>query len=183
MKATAILMHEHEVIGQALAVLDAMAGRLAAGGSVPAQDLEQLLEFFVAFADGCHHAKEERILFPALEAAGVRREGGPIGVMLDEHEAGRRLIGRMRRDAAAAAGGDAEARRRFAEAAHEYVALLEGHIAKENRVLFPAADTRLTEEDDREITAAFEQHEALEMGPGVHEGFHRMLDDLAARYR
>jgi hemerythrin-like domain-containing protein len=182
MKATAILVHEHEVIGQALAVLDAVALRLAAGESVPAETLANLLEFFVVFADRCHHAKEEGILFPALEAAGVPRDGGPIGVMLDEHEEGRNLVGRLRQDAAAAAGGDAHARRRFAEAAHEYVVLLEGHILKENQVLFPAADTRLTERDDRKITAAFERHEELEMGPGVHERFHRMLDELATRY-
>lgn len=182
MKATAILVHEHEVIGQALAVLDAMATRLATGGSVPVRDAEQLLEFFVVFADRCHHAKEEGILFPALEAAGVPRDGGPLGVMLAEHAEGRRLIGRLRQDAPAAAGGNAEAGRRFTGAAREYVALLEQHIAKENRVLFPAADTRLTEQDDREITAAFERHEELEMGSGVHERFHRMLDDLAKRY-
>jgi hemerythrin-like domain-containing protein len=183
MKATAILVHEHDVILQALAVLDGMAARLVGGGSVTAPDVEQLLEFFVVFADRCHHAKEEGILFPALEAAGVPRAGGPIGVMLDEHEVGRRLVGRLRQDGAAAAGGDAAAQRRFAEAAHEYVALLEQHIAKENQVLFPAADGMLTDEDDRAITAAFERHEELEMGPGVHERFHRMLDDLAARYR
>jgi hemerythrin-like domain-containing protein len=182
MKATAILIHEHDVIGQALAVLDAMAARLAGVGTVAAPDMEQLLEFFVVFADGCHHAKEEQILFPALEAAGVPRAGGPIGVMLDEHEEGRRLVGRLRKDAPAAAGGNAAARRRFAEAAHEYVALLEAHIAKENRVLFPAADIRLTEKDDREITAAFARHEEVEMGPGVHERFHRLLDELTKRY-
>lgn len=183
MKATAILVHEHDVIGQALAVLDAMAARLAGGGSVAAPDVEQLLEFFVVFADRCHHAKEEGILFPALEAAGVPREGGPIGVMLAEHVEGRRLIGRLRQAAPAAASGNTDARRRFAEAAHDYVALLEEHIAKENRVLFPRADGMLTDEDDRRITAAFERHEELEMGPGVHERFHRMLDDLTTRYR
>ena len=181
MKATAILMHEHEVIGQGLAVLDAVAGRLAHGESVPAPDMEQLLEFFSAFADGCHHAKEEGILFPALEAAGLPRDGGPIGVMLHEHDEGRRLIGRLRRDIAAV-GQDDEARQRFVAAAREYVALLKGHIAKENQVLFPAADGMLNDADDRKITAAFDRHEEREMGPGVHERFHRMLDELAKRY-
>ena len=183
MKATQVLMHEHEVIEQALGLLDAAAARLARGESVPPRDLEQLLEFFAVFADGCHHAKEEGILFPALEAAGVPRDGGPIAVMLSEHEVGRRLVGRMRRDSTAAAGGDAGARRRFADAAREYVDLLAQHIAKENQVLFPAADARLSESDDRAITAAFARHEEREMGPGTHERFHRMLDELGTRYR
>jgi hemerythrin-like domain-containing protein len=182
MKATQILVHEHEVITQALTALDAMAGRLAAGQAVPQSDLEALLEFFTVFADGCHHAKEEGILFPALEAAGMPRDGGPIGVMLEEHGEGRRLVVRMRQELGAVAG-DAAARRRFADAAREYVAVLEQHIAKENGVLLPGADRMLSEQKDREITAAFERHEELEMGPGVHARFHRLLDELAARYR
>ena len=90
MKATQTLIHEHEVITQGLAVLDAMATRLARGEGVPAHDLEQLLEFFSVFADGCHHAKEERILFPALEAAGMPRDGGPIAVRYAESPISRR---------------------------------------------------------------------------------------------
>ncbi len=182
MKATQILMHEHEVIGQGLTVLSAMAARLERGEGVPARDLEAALEFFGGFADGCHHAKEEGTLFPALVAAGLPQGHGPVAVMLAEHEDGRRLIGVMRRSAAGADQGDVAARRRLADAAHEYVQLLRQHIAKENGVLFPAADGMLSEADDREITAAFDRHEAREMGPGAHERFHRMLDELAARY-
>ncbi len=183
MKATQILMHEHEVIGEGLRLLDAVAARLARGDSVAAADLERLLEFFAGFADGCHHAKEEGILFPALEAAGLPHDHGPVAVMLSEHEEGRRLIGTMRRNAAAAGRGDREAALRFADAAREYVQLLEAHIVKENGVLFPAADGMLTEANDREITAAFDRHEEREMGAGAHQRFHAMLDELAARYR
>lgn len=179
MKATKILVHEHEVIGRALAVLDAVALRLAAGEDIPAETLENLIEFFAVFADGCHHAKEEGILFPALKAGAG--DGGPIAQLLDEHAQGRRLVGRLKRDLPSV-DADAAARERFVNAAREYVALLEQHIAMENEVFFPDADAVLTEETDRAITAAFERHEELEMGPGVHERFHRMLDDLVKRY-
>jgi hemerythrin-like domain-containing protein len=162
MKATAILVHEHEVIGRALAVLDSLAIRLAGGESVPVETLEELIEFFTVFADGCHHAKEEGILFPALKAAGVPDDQGPTALLLEEHAHGRRLIGRLRRDVGAA-GSDAEARQRFVTAAREYVALLEQHIAMENEVYFPEADAVLTEAADRLITAAFDRHEAVEM--------------------
>ncbi len=182
MKATEILIHEHAVIGQGLTLLDAMAARLEAGESVPAADLGELLEFFAVFADGCHHAKEEGILFPALESAGIPRGSGPAALLADEHAEGRRLIGRLKADAGHV-GDDAEARRRFVEAAREYVALLERHIAMENEAFFPDADAALTEAADREITAAFDRHEALEMGPDVHERFHRALARLEERYR
>jgi hemerythrin-like domain-containing protein len=35
------------------------------------------MEFLTVFVDKCHHGKEEEFLFPALEAAGIAREGGP----------------------------------------------------------------------------------------------------------
>ena len=181
MQATRILVHEHQVISQGLAVLDALATRLAAGERVPQEDVEQLLEFFVVFADACHHLKEETILFPALEAAGLPRGQGPLGVMLEQHDQGRRRVGILRQEVPALPH-DAAARGRFVAAARAYVALLEQHIAIENEVLFPEADTMLTEERDGEIAAAFDRHEALEMGPGVHEQFHRALAELAQLY-
>jgi hemerythrin-like domain-containing protein len=36
------------------------------------------LVFLKEFADRCHHGKEEDFLFPALEKAGIKKEGGPI---------------------------------------------------------------------------------------------------------
>jgi hemerythrin-like domain-containing protein len=181
MKATDTLRHEHDVIGRGLKVLDATASRIAAGDVPPDQDLAGLLDFFAGFADGCHHVKEEAILFPALEAAGLPHGQGPLAVMLDQHEHGRRLVAALRRELPALER-DPAARGRFVAAAREYVALLGQHIAIENGVLFPNADAMLTAERDREIAAAFDRHEEREMGPDVHLRFHRMLDELGARY-
>ncbi len=182
MKSTQTLRHEHDAIRRALQILDAVADRVAAtGGSPPADDAARLLEFFTVFADGCHHVKEERIYFPALEASGMPRSEGPVGVLLEQHQEGRRLVGILARELPGLET-DAAARRRFADAAHLYTAMLEEHIAMENDVLFPDADGVLTKAQDREIAAAFDRHEEQEMGAGVHERFHRMLDELAQRY-
>jgi hemerythrin-like domain-containing protein len=56
---------------------------------------EEILDFLVVFVDKCHHGKEEGLLFPALEAVGVSRNGGPIGVLLEEHRKGRSLTAEM----------------------------------------------------------------------------------------
>ena len=181
MKATATLRHEHDVIRQGLAVLDAYAARVAAGQVPPAADIGGLLDFFTDFADGCHHVKEETMLFPALAAAGLPRSDGPVGLLLEQHEQGRHLVAHLK-DAAPDLAQDAAARRRFADAAREYVAMLEAHIAMENDAVFPTADGMLSEERNRELTAAFDRHEQEEMGADVHGRFHRMLDDLARRY-
>lgn len=131
--ATAVLRMEHRVILKALDVLDAAAGRLAAAESVPEAAWSALLDWLRGVADARHHAKEERLLFPALEAAGVPRAGGPIAVMLEEHDLGRALVRDMREGPAA----------HRAARAWEYVRLLRAHIAKEDEVLFELADALL----------------------------------------
>lgn len=182
MKATETLKHEHDVILQALAILDGLAVRVGRNDPPPADDLAGLLEFFAVFADGCHHVKEEQFLFPALEAAGLARGKGPVGMLLEQHDQGRRLVGALRRELPDLEQ-DAGARQRFAAAAGQYVALLKQHIAMENEGLFGVVDRMLTGDLDRELVAAFNRHEELEMGAGVHQRFHRMLDELATRYR
>ncbi|MGD0266766.1 MAG: hemerythrin domain-containing protein, partial [Candidatus Methylomirabilota bacterium] len=37
----------------------------------------------------CHHGKEENLLFKTMVDRGFPRQGGPIAVMLHEHETGR----------------------------------------------------------------------------------------------
>jgi hemerythrin-like domain-containing protein len=130
---TSVLRDEHRVILKALDVLETASARLAAAEPVPEETWAALVEWLGRFADARHHAKEERVLFPALEAAGLPREGGPIAVMLEEHEAGRALV----RDMRAGRGADRAA------SAREYVRLLRSHIAKENEVLFELADSIL----------------------------------------
>ncbi len=181
MHATKILRHEHDVIGRALSILAAVGARAGRGEAPPPADVAGLLDFFATFADGCHHVTEEPILFPALEAAGLPHGQGPVAAMLDQHEQGRRLVAALRREQPAL-DRDAGARARFAAAARDYVALLERHIEIENEVLFPGADRMLSEERDREVAAAFDRHEEVEMGADVHSRFHRMLDEMGPRY-
>ena len=96
MEATELLKKEHRIIERVLASLEVAAGRLSAGEPVAPGIFIMAADFIKGFADGCHHKKEEDVLFPAMQGAGIPREGGPIGVMLAEHEQGRRLTGGMR---------------------------------------------------------------------------------------
>jgi len=178
MYATNDLRTEHRAIERMLAVLDAAAQRLEQGERVRPEVFRQAVDFVRNFADRCHHGKEEQNLFPRMEARGVPREGGPIGVMLFEHEQGRSYM-----RAIAAAIDDYEADGLLgagiiAENARGYVDLLRGHIAKEDGVLFPMADRVLTPADQAELEQSFERIETEVMGPGVHERYHRLLDDL-----
>lgn len=178
MRATEELSTEHRAIERMLAIMEEAAGRLAAGRPVRPQVLRDAVDFVRNFADRCHHGKEEENLFPRMEAAGVPREGGPLGVMLFEHEEGRDYIAAIADEIDAYERGDASSAPRISENARGYVELLRQHILKEEQVLFPMADRVLSAQDQRELEEQFERVETEVMGEGVHERYHAMLDAL-----
>ena len=182
MKATEQLRNEHEGIKLMMRILEKLSEKLEAGEDVDAEHLEKIVEFFRIFADRCHHGKEEDILFPAMEAAGIPKEGGPIGVMLLEHDQGRGYVKGMADATAKYKAGDRKAAPVIASNARNYIALLTQHIEKENRVLFPMADSHLSAEKQESIFEAFEKIEVEKIGVGKHEEFHHLLDNLSAVY-
>jgi hemerythrin-like domain-containing protein len=181
MRPTEILMTEHRVIEQVLNCLEELAAQCAAANELDAVSARQVLDFFRVFADECHHGKEERHLFPALETKGFSRQRGPTGVMLREHDQGRRHLRAMAEAVAGAAGGDRQAVRQFVTHARAYVQLLRAHIQKEDGCLFPMADVALTDEDRQDLLASFARVENEEMHAQTHEKYLRLANELADR--
>jgi hemerythrin-like domain-containing protein/uncharacterized protein (DUF2249 family) len=173
-KATEALKHEHRVIESVLAVLPRLA---EPAGKFADEQWKKAIEFIRGFADQCHHLKEEKLLFPALEKHGVPVEGGPIGMMLMEHEEGRSYV-RAMAEAVSSALDDPQARTVLAENARAYLRLLREHIEKEDQVLFAIADDVLTSEEQQNLLREFEEHEIREVGSGVHEKYLKIAEEL-----
>lgn len=182
MRPIDVLKTEHRVIEQVLACLDRMATRCLAEKVLDAASARQAIDFFQNFADRCHHGKEEQRLFPLLEARGIPRPQGPIGVMLDEHEQGRRHLHAMAEEVGKYEAGALDAAVRFARHAEDYVDLLRQHIQKEDHCLFAMAEQVLTEADQRTLVQSFDHVEDKEMGPGTHGKYLRIADELAERW-
>jgi hemerythrin-like domain-containing protein len=177
------LKTEHEAVKITLRILDSICNEAEKTGEISNSDhLKQLIEFFRTFVDKCHHGKEEAVLFPALEEVGVSREGGPIGVMLKEHQQGRDLVAKMNVALSQHSEGDREAVPDLIQYARAYIALLTQHIDKENNVLFPMADRHLSSEKQVELWEGFETIEKEKIGAGKHEAFHRMIESLENIY-
>jgi hemerythrin-like domain-containing protein len=82
MEATDILRREHDQILRVLHVAALAADRLMSGEDPPSrEDLEGILEFLREFADGTHHAKEEKCLFPWMAGQGFPQGQGPLVCM------------------------------------------------------------------------------------------------------
>jgi hemerythrin-like domain-containing protein len=178
MEATDILKREHRAIESVLDSLERASQAVKGGREVPAWVVADGLDFIRSFADRCHHGKEEGRLFPLFGERGLPARGGPIQMMLIEHQEGRKYV----RQAAAGyekwVAGDAEAGAAMAGALQSYIELLRGHIYKEDNILYPMGDGLITPEDDRLLVKQFDEVEEKEMGPGLHEKYHEMIEKL-----
>jgi hemerythrin-like domain-containing protein len=181
LRATQILMAEHDVILNVLDCLEKLATRTSASGRLDAGTARQILEVLGTFADRCHHGKEEGALFPMLVRRGLPEKVGPLAVMLSEHETGRKEIADMRAAVEASEAGRPGAAAGFAAHAQAYVELLVAHIAKENNVLFPMADGMLGDAEQEEVLARFAAVESQDLGAGVHERCLALVEDLMRR--
>ena len=181
MYATQQLRDEHEAITVLLAVLEHLAVEMREGRLVNQVHLEQLLDLLHTFADTCHHGKEEELLFPALQAAGMPAQGGPVGVMLHEHTVGRAYIRGMTEALVQWHTGH-DAVHAFADNAVGYVLLLRAHINKENNILFTMAERILPQAEHERLAGAFEQVEEERIGHGVREQYHTLIHTLQETY-
>ena len=182
MKPTEELKKEHETIKMMLSILDKISKKLEAEQIVTVKDLTEIMEFIRVFADRCHHRKEEEILFPALESAGVARERGPIDVMLYEHDEGRQFVKGMNEALGKIKEGDKKAGFEFARNAQNYVQLLTSHIEKEDNILYPMAEAKLSPTIQIKLVQGFETIEREVVGPGKHQEFERLLSRLEQEY-
>jgi len=183
MKATDVLMQEHRVIERVLDALERAAGHLAQSRPVRAGFFLEAADFIAGFADGCHHRKEEGVLFGAMIESGAPGDGGAIDMMLEEHEQGRALTRTMRDAARRLDDGDATAGRVVVSSARGYVALLRDHIAKEDEMLFPMADEIISAQRHDAMLRGFELIEREDTGEGAVEKFHALAARLEQEAR
>lgn len=183
MKATDVLKEEHRVIERMLKTLESGARFLEAGFPVRPGFFLEAVDFFKGFADGCHHKKEEDVLFVSMEANGIPSNGGPIGAMLCDHEMGRAYIRSLKDNVLRWQEGDEAARSKVVQNAQYYTALLRQHIVKEDNILFPLADRVIPIQQQDQVWNGFEKVEQEEIGVGIHEKYLAMAESLEKEVR
>ncbi|MFQ6604490.1 MAG: hemerythrin domain-containing protein [Fidelibacterota bacterium] len=176
MYSTEILTKEHQTIRQMLGLLNLISEKLDVGESLPEDDLNRAVDFIREFADRYHHGKEEDLLFPALEEAGLPRDGGPVAVMLMEHVQGREFVKAM---------SDALAQKdysSFTVNARNYTRLLDQHIYKEDNILYPMADRMLRPEQQTRLEQDYAAVEEKLNGPQRWQEARDLIQSLTDRY-
>jgi hemerythrin-like domain-containing protein len=176
--AAQILRQEHSRILQALSALERRIAAVEAGAAPDRAFFDKAIEFLRAFADRCHHGKEEDILFRTMvEDLDYPKNAGPVAVLTTEHETGRQFIQRIA-EAAAVLEQDPSATRRVIENGRGYIRLLRVHIDREDNIVFPMVDQFLDDGDQARLAAEFERFDRQEIASGRREASLRLLEDL-----
>ena len=171
-----LLMDDHQAAEKVIAAFE----KTLTADELPAPGLvSKVLDFFVAYVDQTHNQKEERHLFPLIEQRGIPRSGGPLAVMLAEHERSRELLAEWRPLAEAYIGGDRSSLPALKDVFGKYAALLKAHYWKENDILYPMALRVMSDADNAAVVSGIVALEA-ERGANVRADYYRLADDLAA---
>lgn len=150
--STTSLRRDHELIEKVIKAMESTIQLLNDGKQIPEFILLPVIDFSKNFTDVCHHSKEEKSLFPALEQAGLPSNMGPIAMMLIDHQRSRKIGSEMEVSAKEyLSSGDST---KLVSDMQQYVEHITEHLWKENNKLFMMAEARLqyiSEKIDKEL--------------------------------
>ncbi|UCD65407.1 MAG: DUF438 domain-containing protein [Deltaproteobacteria bacterium] len=171
------LVSEHEMIERAMAVLKNCLEKIDDSVESPLQ-MQRALDFLLEFGDKIHNTKEEKFLFPLMGEKGLPVEGGPIGVMLMEHDAERKLLQRMMTELPNLAEASTAGRQKFAAEGFEYLTIRAEHIWKENDVLYAMGRKVFSEEENTTLLTEFKTLDQQTYGLKAREHYEQMLAEV-----
>lgn len=171
------LVAEHEMIERAMAVLKNNLEKIDEAIKSPLQ-MQRAIDFLLEFGDKIHNTKEEKFLFPLMEQKGLPVQGGPIGVMLMEHDAERKLLQRMMGELPNLAEAAPTARQKFAAEGFEYLKIRAEHIWKENDVLYAMGRKVFSDEDNAALLDSFKTIDRQIYGEKAREHYSQMLAEV-----
>lgn len=175
--STASLRKDHELIEKVIKAMESTIQLLNDEKQIPESILLPVIDFSKNFTDVCHHSKEEKSLFPALEQAGMPTNMGPIAMMLMDHERSRE-IGKSMEESAKEylSSGKSD---NLINDMKQYVEHITEHLWKENNRLFMMAEARLqyvSEKVDKELNE-IEQSKLQETGK-TRDHYEKLAEDL-----
>ena len=166
-----LLMDEHDVISHVEKLIHSLQKWLNKNQEIYESSIQSLLIFFKEYADGYHHYKEERILFPKLNNHPDFSQQELIAELEEHHELFRDHLSTIK---------DSLARRDFEKVQDTlviYVDELLDHIAVENDELFVMAESILTENELEKVYFAFMDID-VELGQNKKEQLIKLLKDI-----
>jgi hemerythrin-like domain-containing protein len=168
------LMQEHGVLKRVLLVYGEAIRRIDANQDLPPDPILDAARLVREFVEEYHERQEEDFLFPRFRKANVLTD--LVGVLLQQHQGGRKLTDLTIRYANVRSLREDDERRRLRDSMAEFVRMYNPHEAREDTVLFPSLRTILS---PRQVEALGERMEEDEHKVLGDEGFERSVEQVA----
>lgn len=182
MEALHCLRAEHAGILISLEILETVLKRMNKGKAVDLGHLQGIVEILTILNHQCHEVKEEALLFPVMERAGVPRRGGVLDMMRLGHCALRSIMLQMDVALQELQDGDQDALGLFMEASRYYVAILRDHVSQEKDVVLPLAEKVVPGQCLRDLAADLEKIDEACTGNWKHERLPDLITELSGTY-
>ena len=178
MEALQLLLQEHRLIAQMTDALERYVARVEQDEDPARHELGLLVTFFREFADMVHHEKEESILIPALVRSGMSWDWGPVDEIRKEHNLERYLMQSLRHASLQAKAWTPPDRRHLVDVARSFIEFLRDHMTKEERVLFPAIRSRLSDSARDDLAQRLERFDKAREAAGDAEIVRQLTREL-----
>ena len=141
-----ILVDEHKLIKRLIALIPYIAESL----DLTTEDGRQLVldgvDFIKTYADSFHHAKEEDLLFKYFD-----EDSEIVSAFHEDHRVARSHVKNILE------GVSEQDSVRVTEHLEAYNELLQGHIKREDEILYPWMDRSISSEQEAELASSFEE--------------------------
>lgn len=168
------LMREHGVLKRILLVYGEALRRMEANEDLPPELLADSAKIIREFVEDYHEKLEENFLFPRFRKANKLVD--LVDVLLQQHQAGRRLTDITMHLATNQALKSADDRRKLADSMRQFIRMYSPHEAREDTVLFPAFHGIVSAHEFDSLGEDFEKKEDELFGD---DGFFKIVDRVA----
>jgi hemerythrin-like domain-containing protein len=168
------LMQEHGVLKRILLVYGEAVRRLEANQDLPPESIADSARIVREFVEDYHEKLEENFLFPRFKKANQLVD--LVDVLLQQHQAGRRLTDLTKQLATNQAIKNSADRRRLAELLRQFIRMYNPHEAREDTVLFPAFRGIVSANEFAGLGEDFEKKEHDLFG---EDGFEKIVGQVA----
>lgn len=178
MQARGPLMIEHRLIERMLKVVEGVVADIEATQKVDPVFIDTAVDFIRFYADRTHHGKEEDILFRDLQRKALSPEDRRVmDELLAEHVHGRDTTRALVAANTRYRNGDPAALAEIAAHLKTLTEFYPRHIAKEDKVFFPASRAYFTAAEDQAMLAEFWEFDRQM----IHEKYAAMVERFEKR--
>jgi hemerythrin-like domain-containing protein len=168
------LMQEHGLLNRVLLIYDSCRTRLINKETFPKAALSDASNVIRNFVEDYHEKQEENYLFPRFRKANQLTD--LVQVLLDQHQAGRRLTDQVIQLTKSQTSTDME-NQKLIQALASFNTMYRPHEAREDTVLFPAFRKLVSKNEYDSLGEEFEKNEHRLFG---EDGFEAMVNKVAA---